>query len=74
MLTISFFPFTDTVDGSILPVFALNLGNLCLGQGTNLNNWGVEYKKLMICGMKKSSNVLLKCPRIPTTANVMPAK
>jgi hypothetical protein len=50
------------------------LGNLCLGQGTNLNTCGTEYTKLTTWGIKNNSMVLLKCPRIATTANVIPEK
>lgn len=50
------------------------LGNLCRGHGTNLNNCGTEYTKLTTCGIKNSNIVLLKCPRIATTANVIPEK
>mmetsp|Transcript_3991 Transcript_3991/g.9009 ORF Transcript_3991/g.9009 Transcript_3991/m.9009 type:complete len:142 (-) Transcript_3991:1032-1457(-) len=73
MLTISVFPLL-IFEGSINPVRALNFGSRCLGQGTNLNNCGVDQRKLIICGMKNSSRVLEKWPKIPTTANVMPAK
>lgn len=49
-------------------------GNLCLGHGTILNNWGTEYMKLKTWGMKNSNMVLLKCPKIATTAKVIPEK
>ena len=62
------------VDGSIKPVRGLNLGRRCLGQGTNLNSWGIDQTKFMTWGIKNNKSVLLKWPRIPTTANVMPAK
>ena len=55
--------------------FKINyFGRRCLGQGINLNNCGTDNKKLKICGMKNKSKNLLKCPKIPTTANVMPEK
>lgn len=60
--------------GSSSPVLALNFGILCLGQSIILNSCGAEYTKLNICGMNSSNNVFEKCPRIPTTANTMPAK
>lgn len=47
-------------------------GNLCLGHGTKRKSCGTLYRKLMICGMKKSKVVLLKWPIIPTTAKVIP--
>ena len=49
-------------------------GSLCLGHGTRLNSCGMEYRKLRTWGMKNSIMVLLKCPRMPTTAKVIPAK
>lgn len=59
---------------SSLSVLELNFGNRCLGQGISLNSCGDEYKKLKTCGIKKRSVVLLKCPKMPTTANVIPEK
>lgn len=59
---------------SNFPVFLFNLGNLCLGQGMIPISCGNEIAKFKSCGMKKSIKVLLKCPRIPTTAKVIPAK
>lgn len=55
-------------------IFDTYRGNLCLGHGKNRNNCGIEYKKLKICGIKNNNTVLLKCPKIPTTANKTPAK
>jgi hypothetical protein len=40
----------------------------------NLNNCGIDNKKLNTCGMKNNNKNLLKCPNIPTTANVIPEK
>lgn len=50
------------------------LGKRCLGQGSIWNSWGTEKMKLPIWGIKKSRAVLLKCPRMATTATVMPEK
>ena len=44
------------------------------GQGIIFANCGREYKKLRTWGMKRSSSVFEKCPRMPTTANIIPAK
>ena len=38
------------------------------------NSCGIDRRKLNTYGMKKRSIVLLKWPRIPATANVIPAK
>ncbi len=38
------------------------------------SNWGKEIAKFRSWGIKKSIRVLLKCPVIPTTAKVIPAK
>lgn len=55
-------------------MYQTNLGNRCRGHGMKWNSWGTDIKKLSICGMKKRSIVLEKWPKIPTTANVIPAK
>lgn len=55
-------------------VFASYLGKRCRGQGTKWKSCGVEQRKFKICGTKKSKSVLLKCPKMPTTAKVIPAK
>lgn len=64
----------DVTDGSSKPERGLKRGSRCRGQGITRNNWGEEYRKLSICGMNNRSNVLLKCPRMPTMANTIPAK
>ena len=51
-----------------------NLGSRCLGQGINLKSWGSERIKFTSCGIKNRSSDLLKCPKIPTAANVTPAE
>ena len=64
----------SVTDGSIKPVRALKRGRRWRGHGIRRNSCGAEYMKLNICGMNKSRSVLEKCPRIPTTANTIPAK
>ena len=49
-------------------------GKRCLGHGINLNSCGTDSKKLNTCGTKNSKRNLLKWPKMPTTAKVMPAK
>lgn len=49
-------------------------GSRCLGHGTKWNNCGTEKMKLKTWGIKNNSIVLLKCPSIATTANVIPEK
>lgn len=44
------------------------------GHGANLKRCGQRKRKLNIWGMKKRSSVLLKCPKMSRTANVIPAK
>lgn len=68
------FSFKSALDGYSRPSLSLNLGSLCLGQKTMLNNCGHEYRKLTICGRNNSNMVFEKCPSIPTTANTIPAK
>lgn len=46
-------------------------GNLCFGYGIILNNWGIEYMKLKIWGMKNSNMVLLKCFKIVIIVKVI---
>lgn len=52
------------------------LGTRCLGHLNHHgnNNCGSDKMKLIHCGIKNSINVLLKCPNIPATAKVIPAK
>lgn len=59
---------------SMRSVSELYLGKRCRGQGTKWKSCGMEYRKLNTCGMKNSRSVLLKWPRMPTTANVIPAR
>ena len=73
--TIGFGGYCHSVtEASIRPVRALNRGRRWRGHGIRGNNWGAEYKELNICGMNRRRSVLEKCPRIPTTANTIPAK
>ena len=50
------------------------LGIRWRGQGTNPKSWGQLNRKLKIWGKKKSNKVLLKWPKIPTTAKAIPQK
>ena len=50
------------------------LGKRCLGQGMMRISCGMERIKLSSSGKKKSIKVLLNRPRMPLTANVMPAR
>ena len=73
-MVLSSFSLTVTIRISTLSVSSQYFGNLCLGHGRSLKSWGEEYTKLITWGMKNNNNVLLKCPRIATTANVIPLK
>ena len=55
-------------------VMRTNLGSRCRGHGTRWKSCGTLKIKFNTCGIKNKSIVLLKCPNIATTANVMPAK
>ena len=52
----------------------MSFGSLWRGQKTNPNSCGIDSTKLRICGININSNVLLKWPKIPTTAKTIPAK
>ena len=60
--------------GSSRPVSTLILGSLCLGHGKKWKSWGIEKMKLATWGTKNSKAVLLKWPKIATTAMVIPEK
>ena len=64
----------SVTEGSIKPVRALKRGRRWRGHGIRRSSCGAEYMKLKICGMNRRRRVLEKCPRIPTTANTIPAK
>lgn len=51
-----------------------HLGTRWRGQGTSPKSCGQLKMKLTIWGMKKSKSVLLKWPRMPTTAKAIPEK
>lgn len=55
-------------------VSALYFGKRCRGHSIKWNNCGTENRKLKTCGMKNNKVVLLKWPKMPTTAKVMPEK
>jgi len=52
----------------------VELGQAVAGAVDYAEDLGIESTKLKICGRKKSSIVLVKWPKIPTMAKVMPAK
>lgn len=64
----------STREGSSKPVRALKCGSRCRGHGTRWNSCGAEYTKLNACGSRRRIRVLLKWPRMATTAKTMPAK
>ena len=62
------------VEASNWLVWGLSRGSRWRGHGTSPNNWGRDMVKLNIWGMNSNKRVLLKWPRIPETAKVIPAK
>ena len=64
----------STREGSSKPVRALKCGSRCRGHGTRWKSCGAEYTKLKACGRRSNISVLLKWPRMATTAKTMPAK